>query len=231
MNNDIRYTGNVLCKGMGLKVYFQLPLTKKVDGVTQTKVFTYEVGVLQQILAEVNRQTSWNYVAGRKNPVGVNKGLRNTYGTITFTQLDAGIINAMFHDIKKWNSEKTGLLDASLDGFSFENFSFKEEDAALIGGATEILNTRVYENDVVQLDDLPPVDIIVLGTTDNIDPSAGLLEFNEQYIFKCLKTTFLSETFGITAGAPLHNVATKCLILGGVEPWRKVEESDGINTK
>lgn len=228
MNNDIKYTGNVLCKGTGLKVYFQMPLTRRVDGITETKVFTYEAGTLQQILAEINRQSSWNYVAGRKNPVGVNKGLRNSYGTITFTQLDAGIINAMLEDVKKWNSERTGLIDASLEGFSFENFSFNEPDAALIVGATENLNIKIYENEVVQLDDLPPIDIIVIGTSDNIDPSNGIFELNEQYIFKCLKTTFLSETFGITAGAPLHNVATKCLFLGGVEPWRKVEEADGI---
>lgn len=224
--NNIYENGNILCKGSGLKVYFQLPLTKTVDGVSETKVFTYEVGTLQQILGEVNRQSSWNYVAGRKNPVGVNKGLRNTYGTVTFTQLDAGIINAILEDVKKWNSERTGLTDASLEGFSFQNFTFNEQDAALIGGATEVLNVNVYDEDVVLLDDLPPLDIIVVGTADDIDPSTGKYEVNQQYIFKCLKTTFMSETFGVSAGAPLHNVATKCLFLGGIEPWRKMEVSD-----
>lgn len=226
--NNINHIGNILCKGTGLKAYFRLPLTKMVNGVRETKVFTYEVGTLQQILAETNRQSSWNYVAGRKNPVGVNKGLRNSYGTITFTQLDAGIINALLEDVKKWNSDRSGLIDASLDGFSFENLTFNETDAALLGGATEVLDINVYEEDVVLLADLPPVDVIVIGTADDIDPSTGKYEVNKRYIFKCLKTTFLSETFGISAGAPLHDVATKCLFLGGVEPWKEMEESDAV---
>ena len=226
--NNINHIGNILCKGTGLKAYFRLPLTKDVNGVKETKVFTYEVGTLQQILAETNRQSSWNYVAGRKNPVGVNKGLRNSYGTITFTQLDAGIINSLLEDVKKWNSEKSGLVDASLNGFSFDNLTFNERDAALLGGATEALNINVYEEDVVLLADLPPLDVIVIGTADDIDPSTGKYEVNKKYIFKCLKTSFLSETFGISAGAPLHNVATKCLFLGGVEPWKEMEESDAV---
>lgn len=224
--NNIYYNGNILCKGSGLKVYFKLPLTKKVNGVTETKIFTYEAGTLQQILCEVNRASSWNYVAGRKNPVGVNKGIRSTYGTITFTQLDAGIINAILEDVKKWNADRSGLIDASLEGFSFENLTFNEQDAALIGGATETLDINIYNEDVVMLDDLPPMDIIVIGTADDIDESNGKFETNKQYIFKCNKTIFLSETFGMSAGAPLHNVATKCLFLGGVEPWREMEVSD-----
>ena len=226
--NNINHIGNILCKGTGLKVYFRIPLRKEVNGKFEDKVFTSEVGTLQQILAETNRQSSWNYVAGRKTPVGVNKGLRNSYGTITFTQLDAGIINSLISEVKKWNADKTGLQKADLDGFSFENFTFKETDAALIGGATENIDINIYREDVVLLSDLPPLDILVIGTADEIDPSTGKFELNQKYIFKCFKTTFLSETFGISAGAPLHNVAAKCMFLGGVEPWKEMEESDAV---
>ena len=226
--NNINHIGSILCKGTGLKVYFRIPLRKEVNGKFEDKVFTYEVGTLQQILAETNRQSSWNYVAGRKTPVGVNKGLRNSYGTITFTQLDAGIINSLISEVKKWNADKTGLQKADLDGFSFENFTFKETDAALIGGATENIDINIYREDVVLLSDLPPLDILVIGTADEIDPSTGKFELNQKYIFKCFKTTFLSETFGISAGAPLHNVAAKCMFLGGVEPWKEMEESDAV---
>lgn len=225
MRNNINLNGNVICKGTGLKVYFQLPLSKVVNGVREHKTFTYEVGTVQQILTETNRQSSWSYVAGRKNPVNVNRGLRSTYGTITFTQLDAGMINALLKDVKKWNAQKTGLVDAQkdLDNFSFDNFSFKEQDAPLVGGAENELNFNIYSDEPIMLDELPPVDIIVIGNGDDIDPSIGKFKINRRYEFKCLKTTFLSETFGISAGAPLHNIATKCLFLGGIESWHEVE--------
>ena len=223
MYNNSSIIGNVICKGTGLKVYFQLPLVKIVNGVKETKTFLYEVGTVQQILTETNRRSSWSYVAGRKQPVGVNKGLRSSYGTITFTQLDAGMINNLIKDVKKWNSERTGLIDADIDGFTFENYSFKENNAPLIGGPEEDLKVNVYSDEVIMLDELPPIDIIIIGNGDNIDPSMGIYDFNKQYEFKCLKVTFLSETFGISAGAPLHNVATKVLFLGGIESWHEVE--------
>ena len=225
MKTNINEMGSIICKGTGLKSYFQMKLSKEVNGVTEYKTFTYEVGNIQQILTEVNRQSSWNYATGRKNPVAVNRGLRSIYGTITFGQLDAGMINALLKDVKKWNAEKTGLIDAQkdLDNFSFDIFSFKEQDAPLLGGAKEELDFNIYSDEPIMLDDLPPVDIIVIGNGSQIDPEIGEFGRYKRYEFKCLKTTFLSETFGISAGAPLHNVATKCLFLGGVEAWHEVE--------
>lgn len=218
--------GNVICKGMGLKVYFRIPLTRRVNGILESKTFTYEVGSIQQVLTEANRQVSANYIAGRKNPVGTNKGIRSTYGTITFTQLDCGFINTILKDVKKWDEEREHLEAASLEGFSFENFSFNEFNKELMSGPKEKMTVNVYESDVIMLDDLPPVDIIIVGSADNIDPDSGKFEINKQYVFKCLKTVFLSETFGISAGGPLHNVATKCIFLGGVEPWQEMEEAN-----
>ena len=58
MKSNLAKQGKILCKGSGLKVYFQLTLNKRVNGKTEYKTFTYEVGTVQQILSETNRQTS-----------------------------------------------------------------------------------------------------------------------------------------------------------------------------
>ena len=80
---DYMLLGKILCKGSGLRVFLEVPLTKKdSNGIKKTKKFRYEIGNLQQILAETNRQTSQTRVAGRKNPVSNSSGLRNTYKKI-----------------------------------------------------------------------------------------------------------------------------------------------------
>jgi hypothetical protein len=214
--------GKILCKGSGLKAYFEIKLSRGSGTDKEYKTFRYEVGSIQQILAESNRQSSWNYVAGRSNPVGVNRGLRNVYGTITFQQMDSSVLYYMFEDVRKWNAEKSALESGSLDGFSFTDFTLAETNAALLGTATESETVKLYDSELIKLDDLPPVDVVVIGTADQIDASTGVYEVNNTYMFRAKKVTFMSETFGITAGAPLHNVATQVLILGGVDTWEKV---------
>lgn len=219
---DYMLLGKILCKGSGLRVFLEIPLTKKdSNGIKKAKKFRYEIGNLQQILAETNRQTSQVRVAGRKNPVGNSSGLRNTYGTIVFTQLDQGMIFSMFKDIRKYNSKIKQFKVADLDGFGLEDFTILEEDQELIGGPIENLTTDLFETDYIDLQDLPPVDIVVYGTADNI--TDGVYEPNKTYMFRCNKVTFLSETFGISAGSPMHDVATKVQILGSIEPWREVK--------
>ncbi|MGL5717045.1 MAG: hypothetical protein ACRCX2_28775 [Paraclostridium sp.] len=215
--------GKILCKGSGLKAYLEIKLSKGEYGNKEFKTFRYELGSLQSIMAQSNRQTSWNYVAGRSNPVGVNKGLRNVYGSVTFQQMDAGVLYHMFQDVKKWNAEKTGLTDSSLEGFSFTDFSLAEADAPLLSTAAEDLNIKLHQSELISLDDLPPVDLVVIGSADEIDPSTGIYEVNNTYMFRAKKVVFMSETFGMSAGAPLHNVATQVLILGGIDPWEVVK--------
>ena len=76
---DTMLLGTVLCKGAGLRTYLEVPMSKKrSDGTIEHKVFRYEIGNLQQILAETNRQSEWTRVIGRKNPVGNSQGLIST---------------------------------------------------------------------------------------------------------------------------------------------------------
>lgn len=215
--------GKVLCKGSGLKAFLEIDLTKGEYGNKEKKRFRYELGTLQSITAQANRQVSHNHVAGRATAAGINKGLRNVYGNIVFQQIDAGILHSIFSDIKKWNSDKTSLTQADLDGYSFEDFTIAEDDAALLGSAKEDMEVKLYKSEAYDLTDLPPLDIVVLGSADDIDQSTGRYEVNNTYEFRAKGVTFLSETFGITAGAPLHNVATQVLILKGIQPWEKVE--------
>lgn len=227
--NSYALLGNVLCKGSGLKAYAEIKLSRTIDGQpTETKVFRYNIGALEQIIAETNRQVGHNVVAGRSNPVGINKGLRTTYGTIVFQQFDAGMLYEMFKEVKKWNYETKTLEEASLNGFSFEDYSLLEEDAALMSGAKDDLEINLYNSEVTSLLDLPPIDIFMVAAGDQIDPTTGVYEKNNTYIFKCNKVSFMSETFGISAGAPLHKVATKVLILGSIEPWHKVENGGNV---
>ena len=220
---DYMQLGKILCKGSGLRVFLEIPLSKKdSSGVRKTKKFRYEIGNLQQIIAETNRQSEWTRVIGRKNPVGNSKGLRSTFATIVFTQIDQGMIYSMFKDIRKYNSDTKRFTQASLDGFGLEDYTILEEDKSLINGPTEVLSTDLYETDYVDLQDLPPVDIVVYGVADNI--TDGIYEPNKTYVFRCNKVTFMSETFGVSAGAPMHDVATKALILGSIEPWSEVDK-------
>ncbi|MGL5719134.1 hypothetical protein [Cetobacterium sp.] len=222
--HSLNTTGKILCKGSGLKAYFEITLSKDLNnGEKEYKTFRYEVGHLQQFLSQTNRQASFSHVCGRSTSVGVNKGLRSSYGTITFQQLNAGTLYEMFQDVKRWNEEKSSLEDTDLDGFSFEDWSLAEPNAPLLGEATEEHLYKLYNSEAIMLDDLPPIDVIVVGTADQIDIETGIYEVNKTYMFKAEKVTFLSETFGISAGSPLHNVATQVLILGKVHPWKVIE--------
>lgn len=223
INDTMPALGKVLCKGSGLKAYLEITLQKGEYGNKEYKRFRYEIGSLQSITSQANRQVSHNYVAGRSNPVGTNKGLRTVYGNIVFQQLDAGILYNMFSDIKKWNAEKNKLEEASLEGYTFDDYTIAEENAALLGSAKEDLEIKLYKNEPLSILDLPPVDIVILGSADNIDPESGKYDVNKTYKFEANGVVFLSETFGITAGAPLHNVATQVLILKGIKPWEEVE--------
>lgn len=222
--NNRKPLGRVLCKGSGLKVFCEIKLSRQLpDKEKETKVFRYNLGSLQKISAECNRQTAFNYVAGRANAAGVLKGIRNSYGEIVFEQMDANIIHRMFKDVKKFNKETERLTETTLDSFSFDDYTLLETDAPLIGSAEENPRVKLYENEVVMLDDLPPIDIIVIGYADQIDSvNNEVYEVGNTYEFRLNKVTFMSETFGISPGSPLHNVATKVLILGGLKPWHKI---------
>ncbi|MGL5715266.1 MAG: hypothetical protein ACRCX2_19775 [Paraclostridium sp.] len=221
INEAFPALGKVLCKGSGLKAFLEITLQRGTYGDMVYKKFRYEIGALQSITAQANRQVSHNYTAGRSKPVGTNKGLRNVYGNIVFQQLDAGILYNMFSDIKKWNAEMDALEEASLDGFTFDDYTIAEEEAALLGTAKENLEVKLHKTEPISILDLPPVDIIVLGSADDIDPESGKYEVNKTYKFEANGVVFLSETFGLTAGAPLHNVATQVLILKGIKPWEE----------
>lgn len=216
--------GRVLCKGSGLKVFAEIKLNRKIGQEVETKTFRYNIGSLQKIISETNRATQLSYVAGRSTAAGVSKGIRSTFGEITFESMDAGMLSAMLDDVKKFNRETSKLEAASLDGFSFEDYTIADEGAALLSSAKTISEINVYEKEAICLDDLPPIDIIVLGYADQIEGVVGeKYERGNTYQFRLNAVTFLSETFGISAGAPLHNVATKVHILGGIIPWKKVK--------
>ena len=225
MDKSTQLIGRVLCKGSGLKVYCEITLSRNTGNETEYKRFRYNLGSLQKIVAEINRQTAFNYVAGRSTPAGVLKGIRNSYGEITFESMDAGVLFNMFSDIKKFNYETEQLEDASLEGFSFDDYTLAEPNSALMSGAQNDFDINLYQKEITALDDLPPIDIIVTGYADQIDPNTGVYETGNTYQFKLKDVVFLSETFGISPGSPLHNVATKVLILGGVESWRKIDNN------
>lgn len=226
MNRNYTH-GRVLCKGSGLKAYLELKLNRKnASGEVEWKTFRYEVGNLEKLLTESNRQTVRSYVAGRKNSVAVAKGIRSVYGTVTFSQLDGNMVSLLLKDIKQWNVEKTALEKADLNNFSFDDWNLNEKNASLVNEATEELAVELFEEEIIQLDDLPPVDLVIVGTADQIDSQRGTYETGNTYMFIARKVSFLSETFGISAGSPIHNVASKILILGGVEPWHKVKDGD-----
>lgn len=223
-NDYVMGSGNVLCKGSGLRVFMEVPLTKTdSNGLKVVKYFTYDIGNLQQIIAETNRAARWTHAVGRKNPVAVTQALRNTYGTIVFSQIDNGFLRALTKDVRKYNTQTKMFAQVNLNGWGFEEYTILEEDQRLLSGPTENLVTELYEDEIIDLTDLPPVNIVVYGTADDIDDSIGRYEKGKIYMFRCNLVTFLSETFGVSAGTPMHDVATKVQILGSIEPWREVE--------
>lgn len=228
MANNHLALGRILCKGSGLRVFLEINLSKKdANGEKKYKKFRYEIGNLQQIIAETNRQANWIHVVGRKNAVGVSKGLRSTYGTIVFTQIDLGFLKTIFTDIRKYNHKTKMFSKASLDGYGYDDFTLTEQDQELFSAAKEEFEVTVHENEILNLADLPPVDIVVYGNADQIEQVGDtVVRYNpgKQYVFRCNKVTFLSETFGVSAGGPMHDVATKCYILGSIEPWREVQK-------
>lgn len=226
-NNGLnRNVGKILCKGSGLKAYLEMTLSRPKNGEKlgdfEYKTFRYEIGTLMSLQTAISRQTSLNYVAGSSIPKSVNKGIRTTYGQIVFSQLDTSIVYSLLKDVKKWNYDTKQLEYANLDDYSLNDFSLSDPAQALVGAPEENLTIEYFKDDTYHLDNLPPVDLIVVGSADNIDASTGVYEINNTYMFKAKKLTFLSDTFGISAGKALHDVSTQVLILGGIEPWHKI---------
>jgi hypothetical protein len=225
MSKDPGYSlGKILCKGSGLKAYFEIKSTKKDDsGKIVNKTFRYEVGSLSAVMAATNRQVSWNYVAGSKVPVGVNKGLRSMYGTVVFTQLDQGIVASLISDVRVWNATTATTNPANTENFGWDLWSLSSVENAGLSSYSDDSTTTVYQSEILHLDDLPPVDIVIIGAADSIDEDLGIYKDNQIYQYVIKDAVFVSDNFGISAGAPLHNVSTKILILGGVEGWSEVQ--------
>ena len=225
MSNQLGYNvGKILCKGSGLKAYFEIKLKRKnTEGKYEYNTLRYEVGNLNAVMAASNRQVSWNYVAGNNKPVGVNKGIRSMYGTVVFTQLDQAAIVDMVSDVKIWNSSTSEFQSSDTDMNIFDEITLASDSSVFISDYNESLDINVYSSDVLHLDDLPPIDIVIVGNADNIDDDAGTYEANKTYQYRIRDAVFVSDTFGISAGSPIHDVSTKILILGGIDGWHKAE--------
>lgn len=226
MRTQYEPLGRILCKGSGLKVYLEIKLSRELPGQDEEiKLFRYKLGALKTISTSSDRQTSLNLVAGRKNALGFQQGIRQEYGEIVFEQINNGILYDLFKDVKGWERETNRLYSSSLDGFSLDDYDLTETDAAVISKASDHVDINLYQNEITKLADLPPVNIIVIGYADQIDPSTGAYETGNTYQFKLNGVQFVSETFSFAAGSPFGDVVTNVNILGGVETWKKIAQN------
>lgn len=225
------FIGNSVSVGTGIKVYFRIKSeylydTKKKANSTVDSVF--EVGLLNDIIVETNRDVAPQFVAGSRSAISYCSGKRLTSGKVSFAVFEKDFISYFV---------KTYTL--SSNRFNLKNLSeFNSNQFGTDYDSTEIKKTENFlkDADIKYLDQLPPVDIIVVGRGDLIDSmkkSSDVkneifaindgFKMNAFFKMELKNVRFLNDSFGISAGSALGDQVLDFIVCGEKLPWKEVK--------
>ena len=137
------FIGNSVSVGTGIKAYFRINGTYLKDG----KTAVFEVGLLNDLIVETNRDVAPQFVAGNRSAISYCSGKRLTSGKVSFAVFEKDFIG-YFIDAYKDKINTFSDFNSNQFGFEYTDDESKKESSFLI------------PSDVNYLDQLPPVIIV-----------------------------------------------------------------------
>lgn len=242
------FLGNSVSVGTGIKVYFfmkkdylyanTLPVKNNLNGTaidnlssTTNPGLAIEVGIVNDIMFETSRDVAPQFISGNKNAVSYSSGKRLTSGKISFSIFNRDFIDFFINDYLKNRDLKNLVKDSIFDTNRF-------------GTETDISDSYIQEASIEYLDQLPPVDIVLVGSGDSVSSmfssisdksgsnsttAGSLFQIDENFKLDAIfsmrlnNVKFLNDSFGITAGSPLSDQVLDFIVCGSKEPWKEVE--------
>ena len=209
------FIGNSVSVGTGIKAYFRINGTYLKDGKTSV----FEVGLLNDLIVETNRDVAPQFVAGNRSAISYCSGKRLTSGKVSFAVFEKDFIG-YFIDAYKDKINTFSDFNSNQFGFEYTDDESKKESSFLI------------PSDVNYLDQLPPVDIIMVGRGDKINSLAvdgndvfkisADFKINAFFKMELKNVRFLNDSFGISAGSSWGDQVLDFIVCGEKLPWREV---------
>lgn len=236
------FIGNSVSVGTGIKVYFFIKgeYIDTTDTTLKDTGVALEVGIVNDIYFQTNRDVSPQYIAGNRNAISFVSGKRLTTGKISFAVIDRDFIDHFVNDLLQ-KDELKNLTDTNV--FNTNRFG----EITDVSDSTNFINSKTIE----YLDQLPPVDIVLLGSGDLINSMAQVSNFTtsglssgtdtittvDREIFQIgdnfqfdaiYKLTlegvkFQNDNFGISAGEAISDQVLDFIVCGAKIPWTLVE--------
>lgn len=219
------FLGNSISVGNGIKAYFYIKpeyLNASTANSTLQNGLAFEVGIINDLMCETNRDVAPQFISGNKNAVSYSSGKRLTSGKISFSILDRDFIDYFINDFLKQDKLKGIIKDTAFDTNRF-------------GTETNGASTFVVEKDIEYLDQMPPVDIILIGSAEVINSMASNtsdreifqigdnFSFDAYFTMKLENVRFLNDGFGITAASPLKDQVLDFIVCGKRIPWYQIK--------
>lgn len=235
MANRRDYIGNVISVGNGIKVFMLIKgqYLNTDDVQLKTTGVAIELGIVNDISMNTNRDIAPNYLPGNRNPLSFGAGKRLTSGRISLSVIGRDFIdffvNELVEDpILQGKLKKGKLFDLDTNKFGVLTEAVEEDDLAPV---------QFKDKKVKYLDQLPPVDLIFIGRGDNLDTMA-LEEDSEEKIFQVTEdfilnayykmtlreVKFLNDNFGFSAGAPVQDQVLDFIVTGGKHNWQLIPQ-------
>ena len=214
------FIGNSVSVGTGIKAYFRINGTYLKDGKTSV----FEVGLLNDLIVETNRDVAPQFVAGNRSAISYCSGKRLTSGKVSFAVFEKDFIG---YFVSTYVSKVDGTKIKTFDDFNSNQFGY-EYDASQSKDKKNFL----IPSDVKYLDQLPPVDIILVGRGDLINSLAlsgndvfqigSNFKMNAFFKMELENVRFLNDSFGISAGSVLIDQVLDFIVCGKKTPWKEV---------
>ena len=212
------FIGNSVSVGTGIKAYFRINGTYLKDGKTSV----FEAGLLNDLMVETNRDVAPQFVAGNRSAISYCSGKRLTSGKASFAVFEKDFIGYL---IETYRGKIKTLSDFNSNQFGFE---YNSEESK----KEENFLTELEAKDIKYLDQLPPVDIIIVGRGDKINSLAvdgndvfkisADFKMNAFFKMELKNVRFLNDSFGISAGSVLLDQVLDFIVCGEKLPWREV---------
>ena len=234
MSNSRDFIGNSVSVGTGIKAYFRIKsdYLQVVSGsggslasAPASSASVFEVGLLNDIMVETNRDVAPQFVAGSRSAISYCSGKRLTSGKVSFAVFEKDFIS---YFVSTYVSKGSGTKIKTFDDFNSNQFGYEYDSAA-----SKVDENFLTPSDVKYLDQLPPVDIILVGRGDLINSLAlsgndvfqigDNFKMNAFFKMELENVRFLNDSFGISAGSALGDQVLDFIVCGKKKPWEEVK--------
>lgn len=227
---------NPISIGNGLFVIMQID-KRYITGKIEDKghLVNIKLGDIANISYQLQRKTTADYVAGRKDANSFSRGHVLGNGRMLCSVIDRELLHHIFCEIQEEVGESALFkLNESEDTFG-GGFEVEEKEEGItsetaIGGSNPFFSKQ---KTYMYLDDLPVFDIRILARADAVtnvkeygdQNGAGVDSFkmNKLYENKIQRISFVNDSGGANAVDPIRNQAVQFIIFGNVTGWKEMK--------